>query len=143
MNAQEHNRLLSIFFYIQAGLQAFGVIIGLIYAGIGAAMLVDAPNAEAEAVAGIMLAVGVFVIFFAILFSVMFFIAGRKLGKAEKSGRTLGIIASIFCLPGIPLGTALGIYGLWFLLGSKGTDFYLNQGQERYSIPPPPPHNWR
>jgi len=54
----------------------------------------------------------------------------------------VGIIASIICLPGIPLGTALGVYGLWFFFGEQGKSYYESGGMMA-SAPPPPPNSWQ
>ncbi|MEJ7701565.1 MAG: hypothetical protein WKF71_18255 [Pyrinomonadaceae bacterium] len=44
MTAKEHNKLLAIFFLINGGLQALGgIFVTLIYGGIGAAFMVNAP----------------------------------------------------------------------------------------------------
>jgi hypothetical protein len=47
-------------------------------------------------------------------------LASWKMLKRKPRARFWGIIASIVLLPLIPLGTALGIYGLWFFFGSQG-----------------------
>jgi hypothetical protein len=52
-----------------------------------------------------------------------------------------GIVAAIPSLIGIPLGTALGLYTLWFMTSEKGKTFYLSGGEEQY-LPPPPPQSW-
>ncbi len=51
-------------------------------------------------------------------------IAGWKMYKEKPGARSWGIIASIICLLDIPLGTALGVYGLWFLYGVEGKEIY-------------------
>ena len=67
--------------------------------------------------------------------------AGWKLLKEKTGARTWGIIASCISLLSVPLGTALGIYGLWFLLGDQGKQFY--SGGNQMNQYPPPPNNWQ
>jgi hypothetical protein len=49
------------------------------------------------------------------------FIVGIGLLQRRPWARIGGIVVSIISLPGIPFGTALGIYGLWVLF-SKETE---------------------
>ena len=62
-----------------------------------------------------------------------------KVIKARPIGRTLGIILSILSLFSFPIGTALGIYGLWFFFGEVGKNFYAGLSDSGYTPPPPPP----
>ena len=47
-------------------------------------------------------------------------LASWKLFKQKPKARFWGIIASIVVLPIIPLGTALGGYGLWYFFSGAG-----------------------
>ncbi len=142
MTARDHNRLLGIFFLIQGGLAAFGaVIVAVIYGGMGTMLLTSAREHEAQTVGGIMMAAAVIAGFFVLVFSLFYLIAGWKVYKEAPAGRILGIIASILCLTSFPLGTALGVYGLWFLFGEMGKAFY--EGDRFSSQVPPPPNSWQ
>jgi hypothetical protein len=46
-------------------------------------------------------------------------LAGIGLARSARWGRPLGLVASVVSLPTVPIGTAIGIYGLIVLLGSK------------------------
>ena len=88
---------------------------------------------------------GVIVGIIMLLFAALDFLIGFKMLKEKAIGRTLGIIGSILSLFSFPLGTALGVYGLWFLFGDKGKEFYAlggHDGQRLYA-PPPPPNSWQ
>jgi hypothetical protein len=50
-------------------------------------------------------------------------IASWKMLKRRPRARIWGIIAAIVLLPIIPLGTMLGVYGLWFFLGEQGRNY--------------------
>lgn len=144
MTGKDHSKLLGIFFMVQGGLQLLGaVFMILIYGGMGAAMLAGARRSEEQAIGGIFLVVGVAVGIFVLLFAAFYFLAGWKLHKMKPGARTWGIIASCIALLGFPLGTALGIYGLWFFFGEQGKNFYNNGGNMASSYPPPPPQSWQ
>ena len=50
-------------------------------------------------------------------------LASWKLFK-RKPARFWGIVASIVVLPILPLGTALGGYGLWYFFGAASRDHH-------------------
>ncbi len=126
------------------GLQIFGVIImALIYGGIGTAMLANARRDEEQMIGGIFIGVMLLIAFISLFFVIPQFVGGWKLLKEKTSARTWGIIASLLCLLSFPFGTAVGIYGLWFLFGEKGKRFYLPGGNMTNNYPPPPPNNWQ
>jgi predicted branched-subunit amino acid permease len=63
-------------------------------------------------------------------FIVLYLIAGWSLLTRKDWGRSVTIAASIVALFSFPLGTALGIYGLWAMFSARGKDEYY-----RYSRP--------
>lgn len=146
MTAKEHNRTLSILFFVQGGLQLFGgILLAVIYGGIGTMMLSTSHRDEEQMMGGIFLVVGVVVGLIVLVFAAFDIFAASKLLKELSIGRTLGIIVSCLSLMSFPLGTALGIYGLWFLFGDLGKNFYAgvdSSGGQRYT-PPPPPNSWQ
>ncbi len=147
MTAKDHNKLLGIFHLVQGGLQAFGgIVIGLVYGVLGIVFSANAHRPD-EQFLGTMFIVLAFIIApLVLIFAGINLTAGYKMLKEKPGARTWAIIASIVCLPGIPLGTALGVYGLWFMFGEEGKQFYLNGGQERqpmFGYTPPPPNNWQ
>lgn len=147
MTAKEHNKLLSIFFFVQGGLQLFGgVLAALLYAGMGSFMLANSRREEDQIIGGIFLGAGVLVAVLMIIFAALDLFVGYKMLKEKTIGRTLGIIASILSLFSFPIGTALGIYGLWFLFGDQGREFYAmggTDGRGMFPPAPPPPNSWQ
>lgn len=143
MTAKEHNKLLSIFFFVYTALTFLGGTFGaIIYIAAGAVVYSNPTIYDSSSL-------GVFVIILSIIIGVLVLLlcgfygfSAWKMYKEQKSGRTLGIICSCIFLLGIPLGTILGVYGLWFLLGEKGKQFYSdNFANGNYA--PPPPNNWQ
>lgn len=143
MTAKEHSKLLGIFFLIQGGLQLLGgIFVVLIYGGFGVAMLAGGSRSEEQAMGGIFLALALVIGVFILLFAGFFLFTGWKLHKEQSGARTLGIIASCISLLGFPLGTALGVYGLWFFFGEQGKQYY-SGGDMASNYPPPPPQSWQ
>ena len=144
MNARDHNKLLSIFFFIQGGLILLGgIFMVLIYGIMGGAMAVTSRRGEEQLVGGIFVVVAVVVGVIMLLFSALYVFGGLKMRNEQKIGRTLGIVGSILALFSFPLGTALGVYGLWFLFG-EGRDLYEGVSNDGMNYtPPPPPNSWQ
>jgi hypothetical protein len=144
MTAKEHNNLLGIFILIQGGLTVFlGLLLVLIYGGMGVALMGSGPDNEARLAGGMIFVIGLIVAVVVIAFSALYLYTGFKIRKQQSIGRTLGIIVSVLSLFSFPLGTALGIYGLWFLLGDMGKELYLGQPTGFATSPPPPPNSWQ
>ena len=49
--------------------------------------------------------------------------ASWKMLKRKPRARVWGIIAALVLLPIIPLGTMLGVYGLWFFFSTQGRNY--------------------
>ena len=144
MTARDHNKLLSIFFFIQGGLQLLGgVFIVVIYGFLGGAMLANARLDDEQVMGGIFLGLAVVIGLIMLVLSCLYLIGGLKMLKERKVGRTMGIVGSILALLSFPLGTALGVYGLWFMFGD-GRNFYdgIENSGMNYT-PPPPPNSWQ
>lgn len=153
MTAKEHNRLVGIFLMAHGGMQAaVMLIIGVIYGILGAAMIAGGGGRNGEArFVGVAFIIAVVVLFlFATLFAGSQILAGYKLFKEKANARTWGIIGSVVSCLSFPLGTAAGVYGLWFLFGDMGKQMYLNPAmpqpmfenaqQPQYQEPLPPNH---
>jgi hypothetical protein len=139
MKAQDHNKLLGIIFLIVGGLQLMNMLFCLLMLPVflqQTAALRRAPNFPIAFFSGIMIGV----VAFSFLMGTLDLLAGYGILKRKAWGRTAGIIAAIPSLLGIPLGTALGVYTLWFMTSEKGKNFYLSGGNETYL--PPPPQSW-
>ncbi len=142
MNAKEHNKLLGIFFLANGGFSVFmGILMAFVYGGIGTLMATNASKEEEQFVGIIFVIVAAVIGLFILAFAGFYLLTGWKIYKEQAIGRTLGIIASCVSLMSFPIGTALGIYGLWFLLGQDGKWFY--EGGDEIVAKTPPPGNWQ
>ncbi len=153
MTATDHNKILSILFVVKGGLLTLtALILVVIYGVFGAifgAVMMSAGKGEEKLIgagvggAAIVFAIGLglFIMFFACLY----FMAGWKLHKHRQSAKIWVTIASCLALLNFPLGTALGVYALWFIYGDMGKALYDGgpQGAFQPPPPPPPPHGWQ
>ena len=147
MTAKEHNKLVGIFLMAHGALQGFAMlIICAIYGVLGIAMLIGGNKGEEKVVGVAFIGVVVLIAIIALLFILPQIIGGYKLFKEKANARTWGIIGSVISCLSVPLGTAAGVYGLWFLFGDEGKRFYLGgspQPMFQNSPQPPPPNSWQ
>ncbi len=147
MTAKEHNKLVGIFLMAHGGLQAFVLIVlSLVYGGIGLAMLLGSRQGGGQIVGLVFIGVILLLAFIAVLFVGPQIFGGYKLFKEKANARTWGIVGSIISCLSFPLGTAVGVYGLWFLFGEEGKRYYLG-GSPQYAFQDPPqppaPNSWQ
>mgnify|MGYP001162879078 CR=1 FL=1 len=152
MAPKEHNRLVGIFLMAHGGMQAAVMLmICIVYGIIGAAIFGGARGDEKFVGLFFIIAI-VFVAIFTSVFAGSQILGGYKMFKERPNARTFGIVASIVSIMSFPLGTAAGVYGLWFLFGDEGRRFYLGAGQPQpmfqnrqptFESAPPPPNSWQ
>jgi hypothetical protein len=116
----QHLKLLSIFYYIFAGLQALGGCVSVIYIVMGAAITSgganipttqpqDAQAAQAMAAAGgVMIILGGCLTVLCLAWAGLTVYAGISL--QQKKRRTLCYVAAAIACLSIPIGTVLGIF---------------------------------
>jgi hypothetical protein len=146
MTARDHNNLLGIFFMIKGGLLILvGLLMGLIYAGVGAVMMGASHRGEEQFAGGAVMVFGLFIGLLIGAIGIFDLFTGVKVRKGAAIGRIFGIIVSVMSLFSFPLGTALGVYGLWFFFGDMGKALYLGHSEApgSYDPPPPPPNSWQ
>jgi len=144
MTAREHNKLVGVFLMVHGGLQSLiMLLIGLIYAGIGVGLILGGDGREDKTVGFVFILVIAFVLLFTAIFFLPQLLGGYKLYKERPNARIWGIIGSMFACISFPLGTAAGVYGMWFLFGDEGKRFYLGGGQPQFQSLPPTPGSWQ
>jgi hypothetical protein len=139
---KDHVRILGILNIVMGCLTALVGIIVLIamggIAGVLTASSVSSGDFENRAAAAPIIAlIGVCIAVFFLVLSLPSIIGGWGLMKFKPWARILMIVVSIFHLFHIPLGTALGVYGLWVLLSEEGRRIFEGPGQPYY---PPAPY---
>lgn len=112
---EEHLRLLSIFYFISAGLSGFIALLPLLYAAIGLILVSSPPSMQHGVYNPPPAAIGWILFAFGAGFSIMFLVmailkllAGLSLRKRRHRVFCL-VVAGLTCL-GIPYGTVLGIF---------------------------------
>jgi hypothetical protein len=146
MTAKEHNKLVGIFLMAHGGLQmVVMLIIGLVYGVIGSAILAGGRRGEEQIVGAVFIGVVAVVVFVSLIMMLPQVIGGYKIFKERPGARTWGIVGSILSCLSFPIGTAVGVYGMWFLFGDEGRRFYLGGGQQMFQPIPqqPPPNSWQ
>lgn len=111
----ERLRLLTIFYYIWAGLQALGGLIGLAFMGVGA-FLVSSPqiaqtnNPPPPWFGAIFAGIGALVFVGVEGMAALSFFTGRFLAKRQH--HTFCVVISALNCMSLPLGTALGVFSI-------------------------------
>ena len=144
MKAKEHNKLAGIFLLVHGGLNLFILLlVGLMYGGIGF-FLVNSRKEDEQIGGAIFLGLALLVLFIGSIFAGIQLIAGWKMLKEKSNARTWGIVANVIAVLSFPIGTAVGIHGLWFLFNDLGKTFYLqNDANRNFLQPPPSPNSWQ
>jgi hypothetical protein len=120
MTANDHNKIIALAFAIFAAIFLFTfLLLVLVSVGVFVALGINFANETGDSrQAGLGILGAVFTIVFYGVLGLIFILppalASWKLLKGRRRARFWGIIASVVLLPVIPLGTALGIYGLCF-----------------------------
>ena len=139
----DHLRILSICFYVKAGLTAFVGLFFSIYIFFGLFfMSADIPHKASDPPPQLL--GGFFVGFGLILMGVFFvlaflaFWAGRSLGR-HKNYTFCFVIAALVCLS-MPLGTILGIFTIIVLMRDSVKAIFSGENYPRFGNTPP---NWQ
>ena len=130
MKPQDHNKIIAIGFAVFAAIFGFTFVLLMlvslgVFVGMGFSMAADSgDNNQAR----IGIAGGIFAVIFYLVLGLIFVLptamAGWKAFKRRPSARIWGTIAAILVIGIMPLGTALGVYALWFLFSAEGREFY-------------------
>lgn len=132
MSADQNNKILAIGYAAFSAIFFFTFVLLLVVsAGVFVALGITFANETGDSKqAGIGILGGVFAIVFYVVLGLIFVlptaVASWKMFKRRARARLWGIIAAILVAPILPLGTILGIYGLWFFFSGEGKLFYLN-----------------
>lgn len=142
MTGNEHSRTLGILFLVNCGLQALGIIAGVAVMFFVFGIAATQARAEEAAILGFVGVIIVVALMVSLVSVVPSAIAGYRLTKMKGEARTWSIVASIIALVNFPLGTLLGVYGLWFIFGDEGRAHLGGTADYGYK-PPPPPNSWQ
>ena len=159
MQPREHARLLGLLFLIFAGFQ-FCIIafVGLVYVGVFGTFMSQfaqmprrSGEPNPEAIFGVAMVVLICALGIGCLFLIPKIIAGIGLRREKSWAKVWAIIGCCLAVMNIPIGTALAVYGFWFIFGDMGKAYFdgyqipYGNNQDPYNQPPAPPnpHNWQ
>jgi hypothetical protein len=130
MTATDHRKILVFGFAIFSAIFAFTfLLLMLVSLGVFVALGISLWHESGDNnQAGVGILGGVLAVVFYCLMGLVFVLptasASWKIWKHKRHARVWGIIAAIVLLPMMPLGTALGVYGLWFLFSVEGRQLF-------------------
>lgn len=158
MTAKEHNRLVGIFLMAHGGMQAILLAIVSFVYGLMAVAALSGGRGQQRFVGLFFVVMLALMLIFSVVFAGSQILGGYKLFKERPNARIWGIIGSIVSCLSFPLGTAAGVYGLWFLFGDMGKQMYMkkdmlhnmfqpqqyvDEGVQPQYHKPPPPNSWQ
>jgi len=142
MTVNEHNRILAIGFGVFAAILAFTFLLLIVVSlGVFVALGItsanepgNGPGLKISVIGGV--ATVVFYGLLGAIFVLPMALASWKMSKHRRRARLWGMAAAILVVMIIPLGTMLGIYGLWFFFSAEGRRFYLLAESGQSSLQP-------
>src|SRR5436305_9802382 len=138
MTGREHARLLGLLFWIFTGIQvllvgALGIIWVVFFSVIFSTVPHRANDPSPVVFLPFLIVIMVIILVSTLLFSIPKLIAGYGLRTEKSWARVWAIIACCMAVMSVPLGTALGVYGLIFIFGEDGKRYF--EGSEYGRIP--------
>ncbi len=123
----QHVKILGILHIVYAGLVILaGVVVLVVMGGIASIAGLSDHSPAGEAAGPLIGLIGGGIFFFLLLLSLPGVIGGFGLMRFQPWARILVIVLSCFELLSVPLGTALGIYGLCVLLNGETERMFQN-----------------
>jgi hypothetical protein len=120
----QHFRVLGVLNIVWGALGALiGLIVLAVFAGAYGVVGVVAHRPEADLALPVIAIVGIAISLFLLILSAPSIIAGLGLLNHRSWAPVLTIVVSALHLLNFPFGTALGIYGLWVILSSRGLGY--------------------
>lgn len=117
---QTHVKVLGVLFIVLSGLGLFAALFLMLALGAAAGIVGAAvERADAAIALPIIGLAGTALVTFLLVLSLPGLITGIGLLKFKPWARIAGIVLSALHLIHIPIGTALGVYGLWVLLNRE------------------------
>ena len=116
---------------IAAGLVVFTILGGI------AGLVGISGDSDGRVAAPILVLIGGFVLMILIVLSVPGLIGGVGLLYFKPWARILMIVLSALHILNIPIGTILGVYGLWALVNPETEALFANRGVLPYAPPVP------
>jgi hypothetical protein len=140
---RDHIKILGVLNIFWASISiVLGLIVLLVFGGLAGFLgVVGAANNDTGGilVAPFMAILGVFIVAIVCIVSLPALIGGIGLIKYKNWARVLMIIISVLHLFSVPIGTALGVYGLWVLFHEETKQIFDPHSVSYFPPQPPPP----
>jgi hypothetical protein len=122
---QQHVKILAILHIVLGGLGVLAALIVMaVFGGLAGLMHFTDSGPDGMIAGGVLGLIGMVVTVVVLVISIHELIAGVGLLTFQPWARILTIVLSAIELPGFPIHTALGVYGLWVLLSNEGTALF-------------------
>lgn len=124
MSPEQHNKYLGIAFIVHGAIQALFTLLMILFF---AAMFSGVPGDPGSSPPPPMVFFGVFfgfILVIQLLFTTPAFVAAYALLKRKQWARIAAIVGGVVSAMSVPVGTAVCVYALWFLLSDAGKQFY-------------------
>ena len=134
---RDHVRILGIIHIVFGLIGICAAFLILVIFGVGTLGIAGAAaqeDPEALVAIPILGAILSFIVFFIAVLSLPGILAGWGLLNYKPWARILAIVLSALNLLSVPIGTAIGVYGLWVLLNTETEQLFLSPPPN----PPPP-----
>ena len=136
---QQHVKILGVVHIVLGGVGVLMGVVVFVFFLLGALAWVSAAHDPDAAIAVPVLGfIGAVLFFLIAVLAVPGIIAGIGLLKYRSWARILTIVLSALQLFSVPLGTAVGIYGLWVMLNSETEQLFARPG---VAVVPPAAQN--
>lgn len=152
MTPKEHAKMLGLFMWIFAGFQlAIVALLGIFWTAIVGFIMTaishapqrpnEPPPPPPELIFGFFIFIMIIIVVATLAFSIPKVVAGYGLRKGRSWAKIWTIVACVLGIMSFPIGTAVGVYGLWFILGDQGKAYF---DSPEFATPQsaPPPNNW-
>ncbi|HEU5074563.1 MAG TPA: hypothetical protein VFU02_10325 [Polyangiaceae bacterium] len=114
-----HVKVLAVLYLVLSALGVLGALLMMMIFGVAASSVGMSGDPDAAAALPIIGLVGTGFVIFLLVVSVPGLVLGWGLLKLKPWARILGIVLCAINLINVPLGTILGVYGLWVLLNAE------------------------
>jgi hypothetical protein len=121
---ETHVKVLGILNVVFGGLGLLGAVVLIVVFGGVTGLITAQGDADAAVAASIVGVTGASLVLFTILTSLPAIIIGLGLYRLRPWSRIWGIVLAIVSLLAFPIGTALGLYGLWVLFSADGQKLF-------------------
>ncbi len=166
MNPEQHNKYLGIAFLTHGAIQLLFMLAMVLFFLFFFSTIPGRPGDPGPPMAFLGFFFGLMFLF-QLVFTAPVFVAAYALLKHKSWGRIAGIVGAVLSAMSVPIGTAVCVYALWFLLSDEGKQFYASKAtgaspyplNELHSMPvasewrqnakqeedlkPPQPTDWR